>query len=192
METNFFLSNYVLQALCLYGQYGPWTQLIKRYFILLMCLQIWREYHRDKDCISAIIPVSENENFLRKICYLIIITVFLILTMYLKSRFLNYNIVPNCKDSNYGISAFQVWPIIWSFCLWFFCIYNWDGWCLSNSLPFLSVYWHNNPHRIFKEHRQNLYIFFFSFIEHCVWQDGRAISQVSTGKWMSIVFRHHF
>ena len=81
---------------------------------------------------------------------------------------------------------------IWSFCLWFFCIYNWDGWCLSDSLPFLSVYWHNNPHRIFKEHRQNLYIFFFSFIEHCVWQDGRAISQVSTGKWMSIVFRHHF
>ena len=64
-----------------------------------MCLQIWREYHRDKDCISAIIPVSENENFLRKIDYLIIITVFLMLTMYLKSRFLNYNILPNCKDS---------------------------------------------------------------------------------------------
>ena len=65
-----------------------------------MCLQIWREYYRDKDCISAIIPVSENENFLRKICYLIIITVFLTLTMYLKSRFLNCNIEPDCKDSN--------------------------------------------------------------------------------------------
>ena len=73
---------------------------IIRYYILLMCLQIWREYHRDKECISAIIPVSENENFLRNICYLIIITVFLTLTMYLKSRFLNYNIVLNCKDSN--------------------------------------------------------------------------------------------
>ena len=65
-----------------------------------MCLQIWREYHRDKDCISAVIPVSENQSFLRKIDHLIIITVFLMLTMYLKSRFLNYNIVPNCKDSN--------------------------------------------------------------------------------------------
>ena len=91
-------------------QYGPWTQLIKRYFILLMCLQIWREYHRDKDCISAVIPVSENQSFLRKIDHLIIITVFLMLTMYLKSRFLNYNIVPNCKDSNWGTSAFEVWP----------------------------------------------------------------------------------
>ena len=156
METNFFLSNYVLQALCLYGQYGPWTQLIKRYFILLMCLQIWREYHRDKDCISAIIPVSENENFLRNICYLIIITVFLTMTMYLKSRFLNYNIVLLIE-----VPVHFRFGQIWSFCLWFFCIYNWDGWCLSDSLPFLSVYWHNNPHRILKEYRQNLYIFFF-------------------------------
>ena len=38
------------------------TKLLCKHCFIFVC-QIWREYHRDKDCISAVIPVCTTLKF---------------------------------------------------------------------------------------------------------------------------------